>query len=87
MRKIVDASDFSNVTKLVKHYGEPYSDASMLPTYLLSKFAREKVSVALSGDGADELFGGYYRYMAYKYTGLGNIIPQTIRKWFMHNIN
>ena len=85
--KIVDASDFSNVTKLVKNYGEPYSDASMLPTYLLSKFAREKVSVALSGDGADELFAGYYRYMVYKYTGLGNIIPQTIRKGLSNSID
>ncbi len=78
--KIVDPSDFSIVKKLVKNYGEPYSDASMLPTYLLSKFAREKVTVALSGDGADELFAGYYRYMAYKHAGLGDMIPKAIRK-------
>ena len=77
--KVIDPSDFSIVTKLARHFGEPFSDASMLPTYLLSKFARRKVMVALSGDGADELFGGYYRYMVYKYTGLADIIPQTIK--------
>ena len=85
--KIVDPSDFSIVTKLVKHYGEPYSDASMLPTYLLSKFAREKVTVALSGDGADELFAGYYRYLAYKHAGFGNIIPQKIRNGIYSTID
>jgi asparagine synthase (glutamine-hydrolysing) len=46
---------------------EPMADASILPTYLLSKFTREHVTVALGGDGGDELFAGYPTYLAHKF--------------------
>ena len=55
---------FELLKKLVYHTGEPYADASLLPTYQLCSFARRSITVALSGDGADEIFCGYERYSA-----------------------
>ena len=62
--RTVQPQDFDLLPKLAAEFGEPYADASMLPSYFLATFAREHVTVALSGDGADELFGGYERYRA-----------------------
>ncbi len=57
------------VEKLVYHFDEPFGDAAAFPIYFLSKFAKEKVSVVLTGDGGDELFGGYRRYVVEKNLG------------------
>ncbi len=65
--------------KLVKHLDEPLGDFSIFPTYLVSKMAREHVTVVLSGDGGDELFGGYDTYLADSMYRRYRKIPAAIR--------
>lgn len=79
------------IDDLPEIYSEPFGDSSSLPSVLLSKFSRKKVKVCLSGDGGDELFGGYNRYNLTDNIWRGlNIIPKGFKKVlrnYLKNLN
>jgi asparagine synthase (glutamine-hydrolysing) len=65
--------------KLAGHYGQPFADFSSVPTYYVSRETRRHVTVALTGDGGDELFAGYLRYSNFRWTRLLSILPMPVR--------
>jgi len=75
----LDPDSWKTVETLADVYDEPFGDPSAIPTYLVSRFARESVTVALSGDGGDELFAGYHRYRHLKQLEQMRRIPRFAR--------
>jgi asparagine synthase (glutamine-hydrolysing) len=70
----VEPSALEVIPQLVWHYGEPFADHSAIPSFYLAQMARQHVTVALNGDGGDESFGGYRRY-------LGNNVAERVANW------
>jgi asparagine synthase (glutamine-hydrolysing) len=68
------------VARLPELLDEPLGDASFLPTYLLSRFTRRSATVALSGDGGDELFAGYPTYQAHRLARAFELVPRWVRR-------
>lgn len=68
------------VSEIGSWMDEPFSDPSLVPTYLLSRFTRKHVTVALGGDGGDELFAGYPMYLGHRLAELYNRVPRVVRR-------
>ena len=80
----VHADAVEIVPKIVRHYGEPFADSSAIPSFYLSELTRRHVTVALNGDGGDESFGGYTRYVANALAGRLDRMPGALRSALAH---
>jgi len=81
VEKVVEVDAVSVIDRLSWFYDEPFADSSALPTYYLCQATRERVTVALSGDGGDESFGGYRRYtFALAEEAVRSRVPEKLRK-------
>jgi asparagine synthase (glutamine-hydrolysing) len=77
---IVEPSSFDILSKIIWHLDEPVADSAVIPTYLLSRYAREFVTVVLTGEGADELLAGYRKYYWNKVIGYFRRLPVALRR-------
>ncbi|MGH9939543.1 MAG: asparagine synthase (glutamine-hydrolyzing) [Blastocatellia bacterium] len=71
------------VPEIPRLLDEPLGDGSLIPTFLLSRFTRERVAVALGGDGGDEFLAGYPTYAAHRVSGYYRALPRFVREWLI----
>ncbi|MEP7351637.1 MAG: asparagine synthase (glutamine-hydrolyzing) [Acidobacteriota bacterium] len=76
---LVKPEAISLVERLTRHFDEPFGDSSAIPTFIVSEFAAQHVKVALTGDGGDELFGGYEVHTSAQELGRWDRIPSGVR--------
>jgi len=81
---IVSPDAIELLPQLVWHYDQPFADSSAIPTYLVAKLTREHVTVALTGDGGDELFAGYKRFAAARVAEIYRHMPQFLQTALIH---
>jgi asparagine synthase (glutamine-hydrolysing) len=77
----------SAIEDVVYYSDEPFADAGALPVWFLSKLSRQRVTVALNGEGADELFGGYITYRADHLAGYARLLPKAARRSLLRAMN
>ena len=77
---VVKPDSVGLVTRLVRHFDEPFADSSAIPTFIVSEFAARHVKVVLTGDGGDELFDGYESFFAIEKLRRFDAIPQPVRR-------
>ena len=83
---IVSYDQAEVMSNLIEYFDEPFADSSALPMYYLSKMTRQYVTVALCGDGGDEIYAGYQRYRLDKLIRYYTMIPRFLRRAILENI-
>ena len=83
---VVEPNAIDVLPKLVWYYNEPFADSSAIPTYYVSRMTREHVTVALNGDGGDESFAGYERYLADKLAAYYKCVPRFLREGVIRKV-